>query len=299
MSKIPKLLHFCFTSNEDLGGKPWSLVHYVCVRSAVERLRPERAYIYFEFEPVGPWWEISRPFLTLRRIRLPTEVFGHSLRHPAHIADVVRLQKLLECGGIYLDVDVFVHSSFDDLLENSVVLGEEGAGGKGGLGNAVILAEPNALFLRKWHDEYRSFRPEGWNEHSIQKPGELARKFPNDVTVLPHDNFYSPDWTPAGLQMLYGNGPALESRTTRANHLWESLAWEKYLEDLTPGRVRKIESNFHSWVRPLLSELPDNFGQLRLHKRITKKLRKGARSLELMPGRVAAKLRNKLRGTRG
>ena len=35
-------------------------------------------------------------------------------------------KKLIEYGGIYLDADVLVHRSFDDLLGNSAVLGREG-----------------------------------------------------------------------------------------------------------------------------------------------------------------------------
>jgi hypothetical protein len=293
VAKIPKILHYCFGFKEDFGGKPWSLVHYACVRSAIERLRPERAYIYLEYEPKGVWWKATRHFLTLQKMNGPTEVFGNPLRHPAHVADVVRLRKLLENGGIYLDADVFVHRSFDDLLDNSVVLGEEGAAGKYGLGNAVILAEPDAPFIKRWYDEYRSFRSEGWSEHSIQKPMELARKFPNEITVLPHDAFYSPDWSPEGVQALFGSRPT-QTRGTRANHLWESFAWEKYLEDLTPGRVRNIESNFHIWVRPFVSELADDFGELPLRRRLAKQTRKRVRSLKVTSQRAAKKLIDKV-----
>jgi hypothetical protein len=293
VAKIPKILHYCFGFKEDFGGKPWSLVHYACVRSAIERLRPERAYIYLEYEPKGVWWKATRHFLTLQKMNGPTEVFGNPLRHPAHVADVVRLRKLLENGGIYLDADVFVHRSFDDLLDNSVVLGEEGIGGKYGLGNAVILAEPDAPFIKRWYDEYRSFRSDGWSEHSIQKPMELARKFPNEITVLPHDAFYSPDWSPEGVQALFGSRPT-QTRGTRANHLWESFAWEKYLEDLTPGRVRNIESNFHIWVRPFVSELADDFGELPLRRRLAKQTRKRVRSLKVTSQRAAKKLIDKV-----
>jgi len=48
----------------DFGRKPWSLVHHVCVKSAVERIAPERTYLYYEFEPTGPWWELSREIVT-------------------------------------------------------------------------------------------------------------------------------------------------------------------------------------------------------------------------------------------
>ena len=37
----------------DFGGKPWSLVHYVCLKSAVERIQPKDVLFYCEHEP-GP-----------------------------------------------------------------------------------------------------------------------------------------------------------------------------------------------------------------------------------------------------
>jgi mannosyltransferase OCH1-like enzyme len=66
-----------------------------------------------------------------------------------HRADIVRLERLLEVGGIYLDADVLVHRDFDDLLHHSTVLGKEGVKPQYGLCNAVILSRPEAPFLRR------------------------------------------------------------------------------------------------------------------------------------------------------
>jgi len=187
---IPKILHYCFGMTSDFGGKPWSLVHYACVRSAVERIAPSQVFIYCEHEPRGPWWRLTREMVTPIRIRAPRSIFGNPVEHPAHRADIVRLEKLIEFGGIYLDADVFVHRSFDDLLDNSVVMGEELLEGEKGLCNAVILAESNARFLNKWYCEYSSFRSKGrdeyWNEHSVKLPHRLATDFSDEVSVLPH-----------------------------------------------------------------------------------------------------------------
>src|SRR5215831_12654750 len=117
---IPKILHFCFGLS--LKGGDWSLVHHACVKSAVERLKPDQAFLYFEYEPRGPYWDLTRKLVRCERITAPRTVFGNPLIHYAHRADVVRLQKLIEVGGIYLDCDVLVHRDFDDLLDNSVVL---------------------------------------------------------------------------------------------------------------------------------------------------------------------------------
>jgi hypothetical protein len=192
---IPKLLHFCFGLSPEFHSpefrdKPWSLAHHVCVRSAVERIKPERAFFYYELMPSGPWWALTRKLVTLVKVTAPREIFGKPVKHPSHRADVLRLQKLIEHGGIYLDIDVLVHRSFDDLLQHETVLGLDVSrvGADRLLCNAIILAQQNAPFLRAWYDEYRSFRSNGsdqfWDEHSCQVPARLAREMPQLLTIL-------------------------------------------------------------------------------------------------------------------
>lgn len=195
---IPLILHYCY-----FGGKPWSLVHYACVKSAVERIKPERVLLHCDNEPSGPWWELTRPLVTVERLAAPTEIFGNRLFHPAHQADVVRLEALQKLGGIYLDIDVFVHRSFNPLLSNSVVLGEQKVDNTtGALCNAVLLAEPRAPFLAKWYSEYKSFRARGhdehWDEHAVKVPYRLSKLYPGEITILPYTAFYWPTFLSSG-----------------------------------------------------------------------------------------------------
>jgi hypothetical protein len=177
---------------------------------------------------------------------------------------VVRLQRLIEHGGIYLDADVLVQRSFDDLLNHATVLGQEGVNAEFGLANAVMLAEPRSAFLRRWVEKYRTFRGTGqidgsYNEHSVQLPAKLARAHPEEITILPHTAFFWPLWSEDHLQWIFASDKPIPAADTYANHLWESKGW-KYMEDLTPRRVRKRNTNFHFWARPLIADLPDNYG---------------------------------------
>ena len=271
MSRIPKKLHYIFGMASDFGGKPWSLLHHVCLKSAVERIKPDQIFFYYEFEPSGAWWEASRNLVTPVKVEAPREIFGKPLRHVAHRADVLRLQKLIEQGGIYLDADVFVHRDFEDLLDNSVVLGEEGINGEHGMANAVMLAEPNAPFLRRWLDEYRSFRSKGeddfWSEHSVKVPQLLARRYPDELTVLPYTAFFWPLWTEEHLRWIFGSREPIPLEKSYCTHLWEALSWH-YVDGLTPGEVRATETNFHRWARPLLLPLADEYGSLSLAERL-------------------------------
>jgi hypothetical protein len=281
MTRIPKILHYCFGMAADFGGKPWSLIHFVSVASAIRHIKPEAVYFYYEYEPSGAWWDLTRPIVTPVKIEAPREIFGRSVDHPAHRADVVRLQKLKEHGGIYLDADVLVQRSFDDLLDNSTVLGSEGFdNANSGMANAIILAEPGAPFIKRWLNEYRSFRgSEGyWNEHSVVIPARLAREYPDEITVLAPTAFFWPLWTDAHIEWLFGSPDPIPKTDAYAHHLWESFAWQRYLVDLTPRRVRAIETNFHRWARPYLEGLPDDLGRPPMKRRLLKGAR-SARSL--------------------
>jgi hypothetical protein len=281
---IPKTLHYCFGMSSDFGGKPWSLVHYACLKSAVERLQPNDVFFYCEHEPRGPWWELTRPMVTVQKIVAPREVFGNPLLHGAHRADVVRLEKLIASGGIYLDADVFVHRSFDSLLDHPAVLGEERVDGAVvGLCNAIILAEAGAQFLQRWHAEYRWFRSKGhdayWDEHSVRVPYEMSKKFPGEVAVLPHTAFFWPTFERQDIARIFASAQPIDLANVYANHLWESPAWERYLEHLTPRRVRAVDTNFHAWVRPMLENLADDFGAPTLSDRMKREFRRGARKV--------------------
>jgi SAM-dependent methyltransferase len=147
-----------------------------------------------------------------------------------------------------------------------VVLGRESGDREFGLCNAVILAEPGAPFLQRWHNEYRSFRSKGhdkyWGEHSVEIPLQLAKAHPGEVTILAPKAFFWPTWQEDGLKRIFASTEPIpdDDDGVYANHLWESHAWFAYLHDLTPARVRSIDSNFHFWVRPLIADLPDDFG---------------------------------------
>jgi hypothetical protein len=278
---IPKVLHYCFGLSSDFGGKPWSLIHYVCLRSAIERIRPKDVFFYCEHEPAGPWWELSRPMVTVKMIRAPREIFENPLLSCAHRADVVRLEKLISVGGIYLDADVFVHRSFDGLLNHATVMGEQRIDGNVvGLCNAVILSESNAPFLMKWHSEYRTFRSKGhdayWDEHSVRIPYQLAKQFPNEIEILSHFAFFWPTYNERDLALVFDSNSPIDLSRAYATHLWESLAWDQYLECLTPRRVRIVSTNFHRWALPMVTELPDDYGALSIKER----LGRGARQLK-------------------
>lgn len=236
----------------------------------MERLRPDAIYFYYEHEPTGPWWDVTLPLITPVKITAPRQVFGRPLNKVQHRADVLRLQRLVETGGIYLDSDIIALRGFDDLFDHQFVISEEGPGGAHGLSNAVLLAEPRSSFATRWLAAYHDFSDEYWTKHSIQLPKRLAAEHPSEVTVLQHTSFVWPLHYKDHLRWVFeSNDPIDESAYTR--HLWESIAWRRYLENITPGDVRYSDTNFAKWVTPLLNGLPDDYGKKARHQILMEK----------------------------
>lgn len=263
MSQIPNRLHFCFGFSPDFSNQPWGLVHFACVKSAVVRIKPQHAVLSYEYEPYGPWWDLTKSLIDVEKIVAPREIFGRPLMHAAHRADVFRLQRLLKHGGIYLDCDVLVVRDFEPLRVGECVLGGEGVGDRSGVSNAVILAKDGAPFIRRWLESYRSFRSRGhdayWNEHSIITPKQLASNFPNEVTLLDHKAFCWPLWTDDHIKWMFASTKDLNAQGAFAHHLWESCSWIEYMANLSVRRVRSVDTNFHRMIRPLIADVPEEF----------------------------------------
>ena len=189
---------------------------------------------------------------TLRKIEAPAEIFGRTLHHYAHRADVLRLSVLKEEGGIYLDIDTICLRPFTDLLGHSCVMGRQGGRG---LCNAVILSEPEGHFIRAWLEQYRTFRSKGhdkyWDEHSVRLPNRMARdpQFRPHIKVLPKRAFFFPLW--GQMRHLFQSGDLGQFRQSYCIHYWESMTHQQ-LAKITPENAVAGDSNYARFVRRVL-----------------------------------------------
>ena len=122
---IPKIIHFCYGFDKNFGGKPFSIFHYIAIRSAFEVNKPVEIFLYYKYEPEGVWWEKAKKFAVTEKVEPPETIKGKTLNHYAHKSDVMRLQILKEKGGIYLDMDTVCKKPFDILLDNKFVIGKD------------------------------------------------------------------------------------------------------------------------------------------------------------------------------
>lgn len=124
--RIPKIVHFIHGLR---GPEPTlDLIHYLAIKAAHDVVRPETIYLHYHYMPVGEMFERVRPMVTLRQVPLVENIFGRPVYHYAHRADIVRLEALMEFGGIYFDLDLFALKPVDHLLDQEFVMGQEGVG---------------------------------------------------------------------------------------------------------------------------------------------------------------------------
>jgi len=249
---VPNILHYIHLSNE---GREWKFYHYLSVKSAYIRSGVDKIFIWVDNEPSGEWWEKTKPLVETNLITPPTEIFGIPITQPAHKSDVLRLQILLEYGGIYVDTDTIFVKSYESLLNNKFVLGQQGLKGIEGLCPAVMLSEPRSTFGQHWLAGFKdSFKggPPGsntWCTHSVIYPGWLSKQIPDEITILNHEAFFWPLYHQNHIEAMFVQN--LTFPNAYSHHLWESSG-KKYLDELTEDIIFMKNTTFTNLVKDLI-----------------------------------------------
>ena len=107
---IPKIIHYIW-----LGGKPKPAIVNICILSWREK-NPD--YTIIE-------WNESN--LDIEKLAKENKFFAECRKRQmwAHMTDYIRLNLLYEIGGIYLDTDMLVLKSLDELLGDTAFMGKE------------------------------------------------------------------------------------------------------------------------------------------------------------------------------
>ena len=122
---IPNVVHFIYFNGPN--SRDFSYLNYLAVRAAHDIQQPDTIYMHYNTEPVGnPNWDRMKSYVTLAQITPPERLMGVKLGYVQYQADVVRLQKLLEHGGIYLDTDILMLKPLTPFMDRHCVMGAEG-----------------------------------------------------------------------------------------------------------------------------------------------------------------------------
>lgn len=194
-SMIPKIIHYCW-----FGGKPLSPLIENCIAS----------------------WKVTNPDFEIQRWdESNTDLAMHPFveqmyaeRNWAFVADYVRLHVLSTYGGVYLDTDMKLVQSLDQLLDTPLLLGKES---DEYISCGMIGATPHHPFIQAIMKEYDTMKKLRPNPVIMT---ELWKKVaPTPVIVLPAAAFYP--FTSGTIKQYHGQDLPPE---TYGVHLW-NYSW--------------------------------------------------------------------------
>ena len=279
MSRIPRVAHFVFGLRPQV--EPFHLLHYLAIESCRQVVKPEAIYLHYHHLPFGVFWDVIRPHLKLLRVGLAPEVRAAKYnprlvpRHYryAHHADFVRLDALIEHGGIYADTDmIFLRPLPDELFENSFVIGREqdfpdeiSGEMRPSLCNALLMSRPGAEFARVWRQRMAAALNGTWSNHSGFLAYALSQELADAVHLESVRSFFPVPCTPEGISTLLEDGP-VDTRDSYAVHLWAHVWWEanrtdfsqRHAGELSLARLRASSSPLSRMVRPFLPSVDVN-----------------------------------------
>jgi hypothetical protein len=258
--RIPNIFHFIFGLKPQT--EPFHLVFYLCLESCLQVNKPEKLFFYYHYEPYGKYWDLIKNKITLVKVELSSFLQGYEYKDKlvakysyAHLADIIRLEKLIEFGGVYADIDtIFVNKIPEKLFEKKFVLGKENdfyvkelGISKASLCNALIMSEAGSEFCQIWLKTMPSVFDGSWSTHSCQLAADLQMKHPDLIHVEPSRSFYKHAYTKQGLKSLL-NECDRDFEDVFSIHLWNHLWWEKYRFDFSLMHEGRFTENYINYV---------------------------------------------------
>lgn len=313
MSRIPNYFHFVFGLAKQ--NEPFHLLYYLCLKSCIEVNKPEKIYFYYQHEPYGPYWELIKPYLELVKVEPNSFISEYSYSKKgkvkfsyAHHADFIRLEKLIEKGGVYADMDtLFVHKIPDTLFEKPFVLGREpdvwseSAGAfQHSLCNALIMSEKNSVFAKRWLEQMQANFDGTWSNHSTLLPYKLSVEFPDHIHIEPQRSFYRFAWNKDDLKDLFED-KITDLAGMYSIHLWKHIWFSKWKTDfitfhggqLTAEYIKSETSTYAMIAKPYLPNRHELAGVAKtaFSKRASGRIKKATADADYLFERLKRKLK--------
>lgn len=254
---IPNIFHFIFGLKEQT--EEFHIVYYLALKSCLNVHQPEKINFYFKYEPYGPYWDKIKNSLNLIQVDPPTEIFGLPITHYAHQADIIRLQALIEEGGIYADIDsIFLNKFPEEFYKKHFVMGQQG---NEGLCNALMMSSKESPFAMKWLSDHKMcFKggapgTDGWCTHSVYHPLRLSREIPEHIHIVGPKAFFGSLYHQGDLYNFFKQetppdfSPTLLGSEYYSFHLWENVSWNDYLKNLTEQKIFAENNLYNSIAR--------------------------------------------------
>lgn len=237
---IPNIYHFI-----NIGPREFNLMHFLSIYSAYKLNNPDKIYIYIDrLQENNIFFNILKPIVTYELITPPENYKHIQLTTYQYKADIIRMTKLIERGGIYQDLDILSLKSLSNLLDNKLVLGSELSDENyenstdltkfKSITNAIIMCEPNNQFMIDWYDEMSNHMTDKpWAFHAVCLPKDMLLQNQEYQVTLVSANTFMPFcfrktyvWETDKKHMIDNLDKSL------VIHLWDTI-WRDYVNNLS------------------------------------------------------------------
>ncbi|XP_060604137.1 uncharacterized protein LOC132756992 [Ruditapes philippinarum] len=176
--RVPNIVHYVSYKKS-----AFSFFDFVCFISVIRFVRPCVILIHGDALPSGPFWnkmlKLSPNIIHVRQ-QPPNNIFGKAILYKEHTGDFMRIEALILYGGIYLDTDTVIVKSLEPLRKYPCTMSKQG----GYMASSFIMAEKNALFLRKWFDGYKyHYNNNSYVFNAMIYPNRIYKNFPDSIHV--------------------------------------------------------------------------------------------------------------------
>ena len=264
---IPDIVHFVIGTTHTSTHQPtvevaadFQLQHWLAIKSVRDILKPQHIYCHVVSPPPSSqWWTKAKSLCTqLLPTRSLSAVFGRPIHHAQQKSDFLRLEALLQYGGVALDLDTLATNSWKaDANQYQLCFQQDFIVGltqsaklnwADRFDTSFIGAKKDSPLLREWYSAYRMFndRSEVVDKGGDESSGDSWAVYDDHVlsfsaallwtlnTLRPHlitqlqptviGATYANE--PEGIQRLYGEGEAGGAATGWTVHLWAGRARE-------------------------------------------------------------------------
>ena len=169
---IPNIVHYVWYFKKEM-----KFCMFLSMISIIRYVRPCLILFHGEYLPYGKYWDyIIRIYPNVVHVKRPRPlyIFGKKIAFHEHSGDIMRMDALMELGGMYFDADVIVLRDIEPLRKYDMTLCLQASGF---LLNAFIMSKKNATFLALWMEGYRKdYRNNSYEYNSMLYNNDLAKK---------------------------------------------------------------------------------------------------------------------------
>lgn len=230
---IPKIIHYCW-----FGPKQMPRVVKRCIETWHKHM-PDYKYML--------WNESNSP------MEHPFVKSAYEAKKYAFVADYVRFWALYNYGGVYLDTDMYVVRSFDDLLDSDffggweapvpttdgIPVNEKEQTVSCGVLGACALGAPVKDILDKY--DSMIFDAEHLDNYIVPRViTPILNMHKDEITIYTYDYFYAFPFS----KRMEKDFLKYKTENSYAMHLWE-ISWYPWYKKIVRQIVIEIKKIFH------------------------------------------------------